>query len=88
MSKQPVNKYLVDDLTEDFGFTFVTDDELIAPVADEVTDLKNRLQAVRKIYLPLLEHLSKDPEKPTIKWPNREPILKKQIQKLLELTDV
>ena len=81
------NKYLDLDGEDDFGFTF--DDETdISPITDEVDDLKQRLQAVRKIYLPLLENLAKNDDQPIIKWPNRGPVLKKQIAKLKSLTEV
>ena len=79
------------DLTDDFGFSFSNEDDIvadaIAPTADEVTDLKKRLEAVRKIYLPLLENLAKNSDQPIIKWPNRGPVLKKQIDKLVMLTE-
>ena len=45
-----------DDLTNDFGFTF-DDEPDLSPITDEVADLKNRLNAIRKIYMPLLENL-------------------------------
>mgnify|MGYP003351127209 CR=1 FL=1 len=79
------------DLTDDFGFSFSNEDDIvadaIAPTADEVTDLKKRLEAVRKIYLPLLQNLSKNADQPIIKWPDRGPVLKKQIDKLVMLTE-
>ena len=79
------------DLVDDFGFSFGNEDDIvaeaIAPASDEITDLKKRLEAVRKIYLPLLENLAKNSEQPIIKWPNRGPMLKKQIDKLLVLTE-
>jgi hypothetical protein len=79
------------DLVEDFGFTFGNEDDIvaeaIAPVSDEITDLKKRLEAVRKIYLPLLQNLAKNSDQPIIKWPDRGPILKKQIDKLTMLTE-
>ena len=87
------NPYLTFDdaeLTDDFGFSFGSEDEIaaqaLAPASDEITDLKNRLQAIRKIYLPLLENLAKNSEQPIIKWPNRGPVLKKQMEKLTMLT--
>lgn len=87
------NPYLTFDdaeLTDDFGFSFGSEDEIaaqaLAPASDEITDLKNRLQAIRKIYLPLLENLAKNSEQPIIKWPNRGTVLKKQMDKLTMLT--
>ena len=80
------NKYLDLEGADDFGFTF--DDETdLAPINDEVADLKERLQAIRKIYLPLLQNLSKNADQPIIKWPDRGPVLKKQIDKLTMLTE-
>ena len=79
------------DLVDDFGFSFGNEDDIvaeaIAPASDEITDLKKRLEAVRKIYLPLLENLAKNSDQPIIKWPNRGPMLKKQIDKLMLLTE-
>ena len=81
------NKYLIDvEDKNDFGFTF--DSEIdIEPITDEVSDLKERLLAIRKIYLPLLENLAKNSDQPIIKWPDRGPVLKKQIDKLMMLTE-
>ncbi len=78
------------DETNDFGFSFHDEEEIVTSsgVTDEVEVLKNRLRNVRKTYLPLLQHLAKDPDKPMIKWPNRKEILDKQIKKMIELTEV
>lgn len=88
------NEYLtLDDaeLVDDFGFTFGNEEDIvaeaIAPASDEITDLKKRLEAVRKIYLPLLENLNKNSDQPIIKWPNRGPVLTKQIAKIKMLTE-
>lgn len=85
----------IDKITEleddnDFGFSFHDEEDIVSSsgVTSEVDDLKERLKMVRKTYLPLLQHLAKDPDKPMIKWPNRKPILDKQIAKLLDLTDI
>lgn len=83
------NEYLTlddADLIDDFGFTFEDEETVLAPATDEITDLKKRLEAIRKIYLPLLQNLSKNADQPIIKWPDRGPILKKQIDKLTMLT--
>lgn len=88
------NPYLsLDDaeLVDDFGFTFGNEDDIvaeaIAPVSDEITDLKKRLEAIRKIYMPLLQNLAKNADQPIIKWPDRGPVLKKQMDKLTMLTE-
>jgi hypothetical protein len=49
-------------------------------------DVKDRLVAVEKLILPLLVNLMKNPEKDTIKWPGRAPIIEKQIEKILTIT--
>ena len=92
MSKK--NEYLDLDDDDDFGFTFADEDEIIetnhtySSLQEEVDDLKNRLVAIQKIFMPLLENLAKDPDKPMIKWPNRKDIIDKQIKKLNTLTKV
>ena len=88
------NKYLELDDGNDFGFTFSDEEEIIntnteyASLQDQVDDLKQRLHALQKIFLPLLENLAKDPDKPMIKWPNRKEIIDKQIKKLKSITNV
>ena len=52
-------------------------------VAD--TNTKNRFKEIEKVILPFLYNLSKSDE-PYIHWPNRGPIIKAQIEKLLKLT--
>jgi len=48
-------------------------------------DLQNRFKEIEKIVLPFLYNLSKSNE-PYIHWPNRGPIIKAQMDKLLKLT--
>ena len=50
---------------------------------DEST--KKRFKDIEKIVLPFLYNLSKSDE-PYIHWPNRGPIIKGQIEKILKLT--
>lgn len=76
------------DDSNDFGFSFYNEDEITSESDNEIRELKNRLKEIRQTYLPLLEHLSKDPDKPMIKWPNREGTLKKHIAKMIKLTEV
>lgn len=94
MATTQSNPYLsLDDaeLVDDFGFTFDNEDAIvagaIAPVSDEITDLKKRLEAIRKIYMPLLQNLAKNSDQPIIRWPDRGPMLKKQMDKLTMLTE-
>ena len=48
-------------------------------------DTKKRFKEIEKIMLPFLYNLSKSNE-PYIHWPNRSPIIKAQIDKLMKLT--
>lgn len=88
------NVYLELNEGDDFGFTFAHENEIIetnqnySSLQEEVDDLKKRMIAIHKIFLPLLENLAKDPDKPMIKWPNRKDVLEKQIKKLNALTKV
>ncbi len=52
--------------------------------SEEVT---KRFKDIEKVILPLLYNLSKSDE-PYIHWPNRGPIIKAQIDKILKLTRV
>ena len=83
------NKYVDLDESDDFGFTFESENnqELLSS-QEQIKDLQNRLKAVEKMFLPLLENLMKDPDKEMIKWPNRKPILEKQIKKLKKITNI
>ena len=74
-------------LDNDFGFTF-EDDGLHDSLNEEVSDLKRRLHDLRSIFMPLLENLSKNPDKAMIKWPNRKAVLEEQMRKLKDLTEV
>jgi hypothetical protein len=87
MAKETITEL---DESNDFGFSFHDEEEIVTSsgVTNEVELLKNRLKTIRKTYLPLLQHLAKDPDKPMIKWPNRKDILDKQIKKMIELTEV
>ncbi len=86
------NQYLDLNVLDDFGFTAVNEDEIVesnreySSLNEEVDDLRKRLQACEKIFLPLLQNLAKDADKPMIKWPNRGEVIKKQIENLLKIT--
>ena len=79
----------------DYGFTFADEEELFTPekektqkAYEEIKNLKIRLITLEKMMLPFLENLSKEPQKPMIKWPNRKNVLDDQIKKMLQLTRV
>jgi len=90
--EKDINHYIDVSDKNDFGFTFTDEEEITTPVYsslnDEVIDLKKRLKAVEAIFLPLLENLARDPDKPMIKWPNRKEVIERQIKKLKSLTNV
>lgn len=88
MSKIPL-EYL--DLSNDFGFTAVDEADVVEPIVTEVkssstTEAKQKMQALEKLILPLLVNLMKNPEKEYIHWPNRVPLIEKQIEKILAIT--
>jgi hypothetical protein len=93
MSKEK-NIYIDLENQDDFGFSFANEDEIIqkntdySSLQEQVDDLKQRLQALNKIFMPLLENLAQDPDKPMIKWPNRKTQIDKQIKKLKALTTI
>lgn len=68
----------------DFGFTAVDFDP--TAVQAEVDQTKTKLQQVELLIMPLLNNLMKNPEKEYIHWPNRQAIIKKQIDRILAIT--
>ena len=56
-------------------------------ITKEISDesITQRFKDIEKIVLPFLYNLSKSDE-PYIHWPNRGPIIKAQIEKILKLT--
>lgn len=47
---------------------------------------KAKLKEVEGLILPLLYNLMKNPDKAYINWPNRETVIKKQIEKITAIT--
>jgi hypothetical protein len=47
---------------------------------------KAKLREVENLIMPLLANLKKNPEKAYIHWPNRGPIIDKQIEKITAIT--
>ncbi len=68
----------------DFGFTAVDFDP--TAVQAEVDETKTKLQQVEALIMPLLNNLMKNPEKEYIHWPNRQAIIKKQIDRITAIT--
>jgi|TARA_B100000902_G_scaffold20583_1_gene24702 hypothetical protein len=58
-------------------------DQVTQTLTDE--DITKRFKNIEKLILPFLYNLMKSDE-PYIHWPNRTPIIKAQIEKLLQLT--
>jgi hypothetical protein len=76
----------------DYGFSMSDEPEIptesIDSLREQIFDLKSRIKSINNIFMPLLLHLAKDPDKPIIKWPNRKQIIDEQIEKLKNLTDI
>lgn len=49
-------------------------------------DVSEKLKAIEALILPLLVNLMKNPDKDYIHWPNRAPLIQKQIDKILAIT--
>jgi hypothetical protein len=84
-----INKIMAEYGDDDFGFTAVDEAEYEAVIAEKdetVEEYKARLAQVEKIIMPFLTNLLKSQAQPYIHWPNRGPIIEKQIQKILGLT--
>lgn len=64
-----------DDFEFDFGFTAIDEEELKATEIDlqgQLTDTQVKLEGLRKMIMPLLLNLKKDPTKNIIKWDGAE----------------
>jgi hypothetical protein len=73
----------------DFGFSAVSEEEynsVINKTAQTADDYKARLKEVEKIVIPFLTKLHSTGDKEYIYWPNRKPIIEKQIERILKLT--
>jgi hypothetical protein len=73
----------------DFGFSAVSEEEynsVINKTAQTADDYKERLKEVEKIIIPFLTKLHQTGDKEYIYWPNRTPIIEKQIERILKLT--
>jgi len=84
-----INKIMAEYGDDDFGFTTVDEAEYDAVIAEKdetVEEYKTRLAQVEKIIMPFLTNLLKSQAQPYIHWPNRGPIIERQIQKILTLT--
>jgi len=64
---------------EDFGFTFA-DSETIKAQSKALAN--DKVNGLRKMIMPLLNNLLKNPDKNTIVWPNREESIKAFIKKM------
>ena len=84
-----INKILAEYGDNDFGFSAVDEIEYQAVIAEKdetVEEYKARLVQVEKIIMPFLTNLYKTANQHYIHWPNRGPIIEKQIEKILTLT--
>ena len=84
-----ISKIMAEYADNDFGFSAVDEVEYQAVIAEKdetVEEYKERLQQVEKIIMPFLTNLYKTANQPYIHWPNRGPIIEKQMQKILTLT--
>ena len=78
---------------EDVGDIKSMMNEIMQIVADKETitkevsneELEQRFKSLEKLILPFLYNLQKSDE-PYIHWPNRQPIIKAQIENILKLT--
>jgi hypothetical protein len=62
------------------------DNSVINKTAQTADDYKARLKEVEKIIIPFLTKLHSTGDKEYIYWPNRKPIIEKQIERVLKLT--
>jgi hypothetical protein len=77
-----------DDFSMDFDFGFTSEDELKAgelELQDQLGTTQVKLEGLRKMIMPLLLNLKKNPDKDIIKWSGTERI--KQIDAFIKKMD-
>lgn len=82
------------DSDDDFGFSAISAAEYEAKINQKAqiattetsSVYEERLSQLEQIILPFLEKLRDTGDKEYIHWPNRKPIIDKQINKILKLT--
>lgn len=75
---------------DDFGFTFEDSQEVGKEIVRQQTldkesyksYLHDSVISYRDMIMPLLNNLKKNPEKDTIRWPNREKVITEFLDKL------
>jgi hypothetical protein len=81
-----MSKIQIEDLEEfDLGFTTFSANEV-----NEVKEYQDRLSKVRKMIIPFLENLMRDPDK-DIHWPNRDVKIgefKRKLEDIIEYGEV
>lgn len=81
------------DLDDDFGFSAISAAEYEARITQAaesasapIEEYKNRLEDLESLIVPFLKKLRDTGDKEYIYWPNRKPVLDKQIERILSLT--
>jgi len=69
----------------DYGFT-AEDDAPLPKVKDNTAKHKKDLKKLEDLIIPLLTNLYETADKPTIKWPNRGPLIKELMDNILKIT--
>jgi hypothetical protein len=87
----PLNEFdkILKDYNFDYGFSAVSEEDYkseINKTEQTAEDYKKRLEDVEKLIVPLLKKLHSTGDKEYIYWPNRKPIIEKQIEVILKLT--
>lgn len=78
------NNEQIEAIQEKLDMLLSSQEQLLVSSLEEKYQAK--LKEVEGLILPLLYNLMKNPDKPMIKWANREPVIKRQIEKILAVT--
>jgi septal ring factor EnvC (AmiA/AmiB activator) len=84
------------DSEDDFGFSAVSEQDYnslikesvqtVEAVKNTLTETEQRLMQLEKMIIPFLKKLHSTGDKEYIYWPNRKPVIEKQIEAILKLT--
>jgi hypothetical protein len=85
-----------EDSDNDFGFSAVSEaeynsiikesEQTVETTKNTLAEVEQRLADVEKMIIPFLKKLHSTGDKEYIYWPNRKPVIEKQIEQILKLT--
>lgn len=71
---------------DDYGFTFDENIQAVEEQAQTIEEYQNRIDALVSVMFQFLDALAKNPEKETIKWPDRAARIQEIKKKITDIS--